>query len=126
MSEPSPGDYPKLAGCGILVVEDEALIVAVIEEMLIDLGCGTVWTAATTDQASTILRDHRPHAAILDVNLGGESGYRLAQVLADSQIPFVFATGYGRRGLAEQWATRPVIQKPFKLDTLAAVLSALL
>ncbi len=126
MNEPSPGGYPKLAGCGILVVEDEELIVAVIGEMLIDLGCGTVWTAATIDQALAILREHRPHAAILDVNLGGDSGYRLAQVLADSQIPFVFATGYGRHGLAEQWATRPVIQKPFKLDTLAAVLSALL
>jgi FixJ family two-component response regulator len=62
---------------------------------------------------------------ILDVNLGGDSGYAFAQTLADAKIPFIFATGYGRHGLPEQWATRPIMQKPFKMETLQAVLGAL-
>lgn len=127
MSEQAPGTTPhsKLNGRDILVVEDEELIASVIEEMLLDLGSGQVWVAATTKAALAILDQHRPHVVVLDVNLGGDSGFHLAQTLADAKIPFVFATGYGRHGLPEQWATRPIIQKPFKLDTLAAVLGAL-
>lgn len=127
VSEQAPGtSHPKLNGRDILVVEDEELIATVIEEMLLDLGCGHVWMAANTKEALAVLDQHRPHAVVLDVNLGGDSGYRLAQTLSDAKIPFVFATGYGRHGLPEQWATRPIIQKPFKLDMLASVLGALL
>lgn len=127
MNERAPGaPHAKLAGRDILVVEDEELIASVIEEMLLDLGCGHVWVAATTKAALAILDQHRPDGVVLDVNLGRDSGFHLAQKLDDTKIPFVFATGYGRQILPEQWATRPVIQKPFKLETLAAVLDALL
>ena len=122
MSEPG---LEKLVGRNVLVVDDEDLIVAVMEEMLLDLGCGTIWTAGTIDDALKVLAEHRPHVAVLDVNLGGDSSFRLAQMLADQNIPFVFATGYGRHGVVEPWASRPVIQKPFKLETLATVLGAL-
>lgn len=119
------GGYPKLAGCDVLVVDDEAMIASVIKEMLSELGCGAVWIAGTNDEALSILAHHRPHLALLDVNLGHDTGFRLAQKLADDAIPFLFATGYGRFGLSEPWASRPVIQKPFRLDTLAAALAAL-
>jgi CheY-like chemotaxis protein len=126
MSEQGPGGaHPKFSGRDVLVVEDEELIASVIEEMLIDLGCREVWIAGTAKQALLVLDQHRPHAVVLDVNLGGDSGFHLAQTLADAKIPFVFATGYGRHGLPEQWASRPIMQKPFKLETLAAVLDAL-
>ena len=32
--------------------------------------------------------------AILDVNLGGEAVYPLAEVLAAGRVPFIFVTGY--------------------------------
>jgi CheY-like chemotaxis protein len=115
----------ELAGRDVLVVDDEDLIVAVMEEMLLDLGCSNIWTAGTINDALKLLAEHRPHIAVLDVNLGGDSSFRLAQVLADQGIPFVFVTGYGRHGVPEPWASRPVIQKPFRLETLATVLGAL-
>lgn len=117
---------PKFAGRSILVVEDEELIAGVIEEMLTDLGCRKVWIAASAKEAVAVLDDSRPDAAVLDVHLGGDSGFQLALTLADRKVPFVFATGYGRQALPQEWATRPMIQKPFKFDTLAAVLGALL
>jgi CheY-like chemotaxis protein len=127
MSQQAPGTPdPKLKERDILVIEDEELIASVIKEMLLDLGCRQVWIAASTKDALAVLAQHRPHAAVLDINLGGESGFHLAQALADAGIPFVFASGYGRAGLSKAWASRPVIQKPFKLDTLAAVIGALL
>jgi CheY-like chemotaxis protein len=123
---PSAGTDPKFNARDILVIEDEEMIASVIEEMLRDLGCREVWIAGSTKDAQTALAQHRPHAVILDVNLGGDSGFQLAQLLIDAKIPFVFATGYGRHGLPERWATRPIMQKPFKMETLQAVLGALL
>ena len=127
MSPQTPsGTDPKFNGRDILVVEDEEMIASVIEEMLLDLGCREVWIAGSAKDAQTVLAQHRPDAVILDVNLGGDSGFQLAQSLVDAKIPFVFATGYGRHGLPAQWATRPIMQKPFKMETLHAVLGALL
>ncbi|HEY3916854.1 MAG TPA: response regulator [Stellaceae bacterium] len=127
MNAQTPGGAnPKFGGRDILVIEDEELIASVVEEMLIDLGCRCVWIAATVKEALAVLAQHRPHAVVLDVNLGGDSGFQLAETLADAKIPFVFATGYGRQALPEQWAARPMIQKPFRFDTLATVLGALL
>ena len=118
------GTDPKFSGRDVLVVEDEEMIASVIEEMLLDLGCHQVWVAGNAKDAQAVLAQHRPHAVILDVNLGGDSGFQLAQTLTDTKIPFIFATGYGRHGLPEQWATRPIMQKPFKMETLQAVLGA--
>ena len=127
MSPATPaGTDPKFQGRDILVVEDEEMIASVIEEMLRDLGCRQVWIAGSAKDAKAVLAQHRPHAAILDVNLGGDSGYQLAQSLIDAKIPFVFATGYGRHGLPEKWATSPIMQKPFKMEMLQAVLGAIL
>jgi CheY-like chemotaxis protein len=120
------GNDPKFSGRDVLVVEDEEMIASVIEEMLLDLGCHQVWVAGNAKDAQAVLAQHRPHAVILDVNLGGDSGFQLAQTLTDTKIPFIFATGYGRHGLPEQWATRPIMQKPFKMETLQAVLGAVL
>jgi CheY-like chemotaxis protein len=120
------GIDPKFSGRDILVVEDEEMIASVIEEMLLDLGCHQIWLAGNAKDAQAVLAQHRPHAVILDVNLGGDSGYQLAQSLVDAKIPFIFATGYGRHGLPEQWLTRPIVQKPFKMETLQAVLGAVL
>jgi CheY-like chemotaxis protein len=118
------GIDPKFSGRDVLVVEDEEMIASVIEEMLLDLGCHQVWVAGNAKDAQAVLAQHRPHAVILDINLGGDSGFQLAQTLTDTKIPFIFATGYGRHGLPEQWATRPIMQKPFKMETLQAVLGA--
>jgi CheY-like chemotaxis protein len=125
MSPGTPaGTDPKFDGRDVLVVEDEEMIASVIEEMLLDLGCHQVWVAGNAKDAQAVLAQHRPHAVILDINLGGDSGFQLAQTLTDTKIPFIFATGYGRHGLPEQWATRPIMQKPFKMETLQAVLGA--
>ena len=72
----------KLEGSNVLVVEDESMIAMLIEEMLLDLGCGSIWLASNMEEAQAILKDNRPHLAVLDVHLGGDSGYRLAGELA--------------------------------------------
>jgi CheY-like chemotaxis protein len=115
-----------LDGVAILVVEDETIVSMLIEDMLSELGCKTIWQAGSIRDALALLKDHRPDAVVLDVNLSGQFAYPLATHLAEAQIPFVMATGYGRSGIPPEWASRPVIQKPFSSETLAAALRALL
>ena len=115
-----------LQGLKVLVVEDETLVSFLIEDMLAELGCADVWHASAVSEALSLLGERRPDAAVLDVNLGGEPVYPVASRLDAARIPFVFATGYGRKGLAEEWDARPVVQKPFAAEALAAALQTVL
>jgi CheY-like chemotaxis protein len=71
-----------LSGRRILVVEDEMLILMMIEGILDNLGCKSVATAATVDQAVTLLEGQVFDAAMLDVDLNGTKSYPVADVLA--------------------------------------------
>jgi len=113
----------ELQGLKILVVEDESIVSFLIEDTLMLLGCGEVWHAGAIAEALTLLQDRKPDAAVLDVNLSGMPVYPVAERLAALGVPFVFATGYGRNGLAPEWRDRPVIQKPFDENTLVGGLT---
>jgi CheY-like chemotaxis protein len=104
----------------VIVVEDETLVAILIEDMLADLGCKLLWTAQRVGKALDQLAHSAPGAAVLDVNIAGDEVYPVAAALAARNIPFVFATGYGVRGLKEPWSARPIVQKPFQVDELAA------
>ena len=74
-------------------------------------------------QAKSMIEDGLDvEAAILDVNLAGESSFPLADLLAAKGVPFVFATGYGSGGLPESWRDRPTLQKPFSHDEVGRML----
>ena len=77
----------------ILLVEDEYLIAAALEAALNDAGYDVLGPAPSVRRALTALAGERPAAAILDVNLDGESVYAVAHALAILAVPFVFCTG---------------------------------
>ncbi|HEY4044669.1 MAG TPA: response regulator [Rhodopila sp.] len=117
----------KLTGFRVLVVEDEALVAMLIEDFLTDLGCVVVRIAGTLSQGLALASDASLliDGATLDVNLGGEPVFPIADALRERGVPFVFATGYGKGGLAPRYADYPVIAKPFGFEPLrAALLSA--
>jgi hypothetical protein len=97
-----------------------------IEDFLTDLGCVVIGVAATLASGLKFARDRTIEidGAMLDINLGGEQVFPIADVLADRGIPFVFATGYGPAGLAPRFAGHPVIPKPFKLEPLRAFVTS--
>lgn len=110
----------------ILVVEDEAIVSFLLEDMLLDLGYGDVWVVSDVESALGLLVTKRPDVAVLDVNLGGEPAYPVAERLVAMKVPFVFATGYGRFGIDGPWAACPVIQKPYGIKALRAVIGSVL
>jgi len=106
----------------VLVVEDEAIISFLIEDMLAELGASDVRHAGTLAAALAQLDARMPDIAVLDVNLGGERVYPVAERLDAVGVGFVFITGYGKSGLDARWSSRIVIQKPFNLEAMSAAL----
>ena len=118
-------DMARVAGLRVLVVEDEMMVSMLIEDMLSDLGCAVVGPASRLDEAMELARAGGIDCAVLDVNLGGQPIYPLADYLREHGLPFAFATGYGDAGLREADRGSPVLQKPFRETDLARVLSEL-
>jgi CheY-like chemotaxis protein len=118
-------DTAKLAGLRVLVVEDEMMVSMLIEDMLTDLGCSVVGPAARLDEAIELAKASEIDCAVLDVNLGGQPIFPLADILRELGCPFAFATGYGDAGLREADRGAPVLQKPFREGDLARVLGEL-
>ncbi|GAA0594204.1 response regulator [Craurococcus roseus] len=110
----------------MLLVEDEALIAMNVEDMLDALGYIVVAAGAGADEALAAVEGGGIDAALLDVNLRGRTSFPVADALAARDVPFVFATGYGNRGLREDFRDRPVLQKPFKLRDMELALSGAL
>ena len=102
-----------LQGLRVLVVEDEAAISLLLEDMLLDFGCEVIGPAARLAAALDAVERETVDLAILDVNVAGEPIYPVAETLARKGVPFVFSTGYGSAGIKDAYRDRPVLQKPF-------------
>jgi CheY-like chemotaxis protein len=119
-------DAVDLNGLRVLVVEDEAAISLLLEDMLLDLGCEVVGPAGRLATALDLAANEAFDLAILDVNIAGESIYPLVEALEGRKVPFVFSTGYGSGGIKDAYRDRPVVQKPFaQADLHQTLLTAL-
>lgn len=107
----------------LLLVEDEALIAMMAEDLLESLGHEVVFTAATLGEALVACTAHSFDAALLDVNLNGESSMALATALKEIGCPFAFTTGYGAGGIDACHSDMPVLTKPYTLGDLETVLA---
>ncbi len=112
--------------CRVLIVEDEAAISILMEDMLIDFGTEIVGPAARMADAIRLAREADVDLGVLDINLAGEATYPVADVLRARGIPFVFATGYNLSALPESFRGSPTLQKPFTFSTFEETLKAAL
>ena len=111
----------------LLLVEDEALVAMMLEDILVELGCTVAAVTSTVAQALDLAVRLAPSldAALLDVNVGGEKIYPVAEALKAQGVPFLFVTGYGRGALDERYPEAIVVTKPYTVKTLTAGLAAL-
>jgi CheY-like chemotaxis protein len=114
-----------LCGRRALVVEDEMLILIMVEDMLADLGCKSVTSAATVDTALALIEAQSFDVALLDANLDGNDSHAVAEALSARRVPFVYATGNAGHDLRNGHSGRPVLRKPFKFEELVAMLTRL-
>jgi len=106
----------------VLLVEDEPLVSMMLADMLSAFGHKVDGPYSRFSDAVTAAKSNNLHAGILDVNLGGEKTYAVADILTDRKIPFAFVTGYGPDSIVPAFAHAPVLQKPIEAAKLHALL----
>lgn len=113
-----------LAGKRILIVEDEALVGLDMQFAFEDEGAEVIGPALSLQDAMEIVaREHRIDGAVLDVDLGGEDVFPVAQMLRELGVPFVFHTGHGSRAnLSQMFPGSLTCSKPTLPGTLIATL----
>jgi CheY-like chemotaxis protein len=111
-------------GKRVLVVEDESMIRMLLEGMLDNLGHTVAAEAGSIDEALALAKQTEFDVAILDVNLNGRPITPVVEVLIERGVPFVFASGYGQRGVPEPYRSSPTLQKPFETEALARAIDA--
>ncbi|MFO7478070.1 MAG: response regulator [Methyloceanibacter sp.] len=110
----------------ILVVDDEPLISMLIEDWLSELGCEVVGPARCLADGLDLAESTELDAAILDVNLAGESSLSIANALKLKGIPVAFATGDSGIDENSGFADPILLSKPFVFEDVRAVVGKLL
>lgn len=111
----------------VLIVEDEALVAMLIEDVLAELGHEVVGVGGRMERALQLAKTAECDLAIVDLNLNGERTYPIAHELRARGVPIVFATGYDAAGVDPEWRATPMLHKPFEPGALeAAIAQALL
>ena len=106
----------------VLVVEDEGLVAMMLEDMLDDLGCELAGSFGDVAQTlAWVEAGGKADAALLDVNLGGEPVFPVAEALAARGVPFAFTTGYGQTD-DPRFKDAVCLGKPINLERLVEAL----
>lgn len=116
-----------LAGCRVLLVEDEYYIADDIARALRSVGAEVVGPFPTCDEAlKAIAFDTRLDGAVLDINLRGEMAFPVVDALRARRIPVVFSTGYHETSVPPDYQDVPRWEKPFDPNRLVHSMPKLL
>ncbi len=123
---PKPAPAPQvdtrpLAGLRLMVAEDEPIVQMDMIAILQEAGADVVLAASTLTEAREAAMQVVVDAALLDVNLNGESIGTAAEMLHGRGIPIVFTTGYSDiHLLAPVLRGLPMLQKPLSPPDIIA------
>ena len=106
----------------ILLVEDDVLIGMMLIDMFEALGLPEPAQATTNGEALAIIAAEPLAGALIDINLGDEKGWPVADALAARDIPFAFTSG-GGDVIPPAHAHRRLVTKPFRLTDIAAAIA---
>jgi two-component SAPR family response regulator len=114
-----------LDGCRLLIVEDEFLLAIDLCRTLEALGAQVLGPVGSLSEAMTLIEvEKRIDCAVLDINLGGERSYPLADLLLEKGVEIIFTTGYDISAIPDRYAGIRRYEKPFDTATLARALAA--
>ena len=105
-------------------MEDEYLLADELATELSDKGATVLGPVPSVGYALALLEAHSPplDGAILDVNLGGETAFPVADVLIGRGVPLIFTTGYDASALPERFAHIPRCEKPINIGRITTAL----
>jgi CheY-like chemotaxis protein len=114
------------SGIRVFLVEDEALVAMMLEDMLLDLGCEIAATASSVTEAVSSAAEVQVDLAILDLNLNGRSSLPAADILDRRNIPVIFSSGYTLTGTRQMPASSATLVKPFEQAELVRAMRKVL
>ena len=112
------------ASRSILIVEDEPLIAMMLEDFLESLGHSISASCDTVDSALAEVDKGGFDLAILDVNLKGRNVWPVASRLREQGVPFVIASGGHVDPPPAEFASVPLIEKPYTVDRVTPAIDA--
>lgn len=111
----------------IFLVEDELVLLIDMQDRLERLGYRVVGPAGSVDKAQQVLDDESPDAAVLDVDLNGQSVAPIARRLLSQNIPCLLVTAYRPENISDKTLNSlPILQKPVRDAVLKQALEDLL
>lgn len=112
----------ELAGCRVLVLDDEILIALMVSDHVEELGCELVGPVSTVADALELVTGGTIQVALIDVKVGAEASFPVADTLIQRGIPFAFMTAYPESDIGRLYPGVTVITKPFHIGYLRGVL----
>ncbi|HET9630174.1 MAG TPA: response regulator [Novosphingobium sp.] len=82
----------------VLIMEDEFIVALDLTDMAEDLGFCVDGPFATVTEGAKAITEHRPDAAILDVQLADGEVFPLADTLRALGVPIIFHSGHADNG----------------------------
>lgn len=116
----------KLHSHRVLIVEDEFIIAAALEDIVREAGGKVIGSAISATGALRIIDSEELTAAILDVQLGNHDSFPVAQRLVEDGIPFVFHTGNANtEAISVNWPQAVILAKPTTAEALLSAIEAM-
>ncbi|MFT3725559.1 MAG: response regulator [Hyphomonadaceae bacterium] len=109
----------------VLIIEDEPVIAADIEALVLDLGHRVSTVATTRTEAVAAVKQRRPGLVLADIQLAdGSSGIdAVNDILRGIDVPVIFITAFPERLLTgEKPEPAFLITKPFQPETVKAAI----
>jgi DNA-binding response OmpR family regulator len=104
------------------VVEDEPLVAIEIAHILKKAGFDVIDPARSVAPALSLIEERGCDAAVLDINLGGETSEPVAWRLLTRGAPFVALSGYSGTQHPPVFSGAPALAKPVRPELLVAEL----
>ncbi len=115
---------PVPPGLRVLIVEDMWIVAEALAMALEDMGCYVLGPAGKLEQGLLIAQGETLDGALLDVNLGADSSFAIAQELKARGVPFVFLTGYDQSEVfPPDLAGAPRLRKPANQRELVSAIA---
>jgi DNA-binding response OmpR family regulator len=115
-----------LEGRRILVVEDEAAISLMLEDLLTQAGAVVIGPAEDAASALRLIEAESIDCALLDYRLVSSTSLPVADLLRARGVPFLFASGYDTRSIDPRYASVPRVDKVFDehelIETILTIL----
>jgi CheY-like chemotaxis protein len=118
---------PMLAGKRLLVVDDEPLLAMDVADQLQFHGAQVAAVNSIEEAAQLLASGAALDGAILDIQIGDEEVWPVAEALRLQGTPIVFLSATcGERPLPEEFEGKPFLPKPLDRDSLKQTLRSLL